>query len=84
MKLRVLLSFVIFFLSTFAFTFVALVVDSDAGGGDHLSGAEQVSVSDSESEGSAKCDDPLDHSEQDGMPETVYIAKEEGEIGSVS
>lgn len=60
-----------------------LFLDSDVGGGEHNSGVEQMSVSETESEISAKNEEQPNYHEPDDPPETVYAVKEEGEIGSV-
>lgn len=66
---------------------VPLCVDLDAGGADPASGAEQMSVSDTESDlsvhGEADATDAADQTEQE-IPETPYVARAEGEIGTVS
>lgn len=63
--------------------FVCQDGDSDPGG-DHNSGVEQLSVSDTESENSAKCEEHVEQPEEEEIPEIQYIVKEEGDIGSVS
>lgn len=57
-----------------------LVQDSE-GVGDHNSGTEQLTVSDSESEASAKFEDRNEEPEQEEPPETEYIVKDEGDLG---
>ncbi|KAK6640821.1 hypothetical protein RUM44_012518 [Polyplax serrata] len=54
--------------------------DSDGGGGEHNSGTEQMSVSETESEVSAKFEEQVELPDQEDPPETEYTLKEEGDV----
>lgn len=54
--------------------------DSDVGGGDHNSGTEQMSVSETESETSAKFKEQIEQPDQEDPPETKYELKDEGDV----
>lgn len=57
-----------------------LPTDSDGGGGEHNSGTEQMSVSETESEVSAKFEEQVELPDQEDPPETEYTLKEEGDV----